>query len=77
MQLKKRLFPMFVMSVVLSIAGFLADGDVRTLSITTSLFEIGMMSLLIFALTVALYALAMGLRQATVALYRSFRHKGA
>lgn len=77
MQLKKRLFPMFVMSVVLSIAGFLADGDVRTLSIMTSLFEIGMMSLLIFALTVALYALAMGLRQATVALYRSFRHKGA
>ena len=77
MQLKKRLFPMFVMSVVLSIAGFLADGDVRTLSIMTSLFEIGMMSLLIFALTVALYALAMGLRQATVPLYRSFRHKGA
>jgi hypothetical protein len=77
MQLKKRLFPMFVMSVVLSIAGFLADGDVRTLSITTSLFEIGMMTLLIFALTVGLYVLAMGLRYATVALYRSFRHKGA
>ena len=77
MQLKKRLFPMFVISVVLSIAGFLIDSDVRNLSITTSLFEIGMMSLLIFALTVGLYALAMGLRQATVALYRSFRQKGA
>ncbi len=68
---------MFVVSVVLSVAGFLVDGDVHTSSITTSLFEIGMMSLLIFALTVGLYALAMGWRQATVALYRSFRHKGA
>jgi|GEM_PF-1590011 len=77
MQLKKRLFPMFVMSVVLSIAGFLADGDVRTSTIATNLFEIGMMTLLIFTLTVALYALAMGLRHTTVALYRSFRHKGA
>ncbi len=77
MQLKKRLFPMFVMSVVLSIAGFLTDSDVRTLSITTSLFEIGMMTLLIFTLTVAFYALTMGLSHTTVALYRSFRHKGA
>jgi len=77
MQLKKRLFPMFVMSVVLSIAGFIVDGDVRSSTIATNLFEIGMMSMLIFALTVGLYALATGLRQATVALYRSFRHKGA
>lgn len=68
---------MLVMSVVLSIAGFVVDGDVRTSSISTNLFEIGMMTVLIFALTVGLYALTMGLRHATVALYRSFRHKGA
>ena len=55
MQIKKRLLNILIISVCLTIVGFLVDGDEPNPSIWTNVFELLMMTILTFTIISFIY----------------------
>ncbi|MEM8528437.1 MAG: hypothetical protein AAGG68_27595 [Bacteroidota bacterium] len=57
----KAAFAIFLFALSLSVIGFFVDSDPREPSIATNLFEISMMTLILFAFISVLFGSAIGL----------------